>query len=146
MPLRPRWTAPQHAALAAATVLVACVGRAGPAARAPGSEPARDGTVAAPFEAAEVEDGPRLIGCEQGLAAARDYPQAQGAFPLTLVVDAEGRVVPGSVNQRRPGGYNLRRAFGPAAAEQDVLTCRYQPAARAGQPVAVRVLAYFVYP
>ncbi len=126
--------------LAVSAVASACAGLRTP-------HPIPDGTEDRPFDAREVDVAPRVIGCEAGLLWSRSGVQtrsANGGGFVNLVVDADGRVVPGSVGQKRRG-MPLPPPAG-AGTERDVLTCRYEPGMRHGQPVAVRTTTFFTYP
>jgi hypothetical protein len=94
-----------------------------------------------------VEVQPKILGCEAAFLLTRVGVQsrtAAGAAPVDLLVDAQGRVVPGSVGQSRQG--QPTRPPIPAGMERDILTCRYSPGARQGQAVAVWTTSMFNFP
>lgn len=101
----------------------------------------------APFDVRHVDVAPQVTGCEAGLIWSGSGVQtrtANGGGFIDLVVDANGRVVPGSVGRKRRG-MPIPPAPRPGT-EQDVLTCRYKPGMRHGQPVAVHTTTFFTYP
>ena len=128
-------------------LLVAGLALSGACSRRSPGRPAADGTEVGPFEGSEVDVRPKILGCEAGFLLASvglRSRTAPGASPVDLLVDVQGRVVPGSVGQRREG--QAPRPPIPAGMERDILTCRYSPGTRQGQPVAVWTTSMFNLP
>jgi TonB family protein len=89
------------------------------------------------FSASELEERPQLVA---GSCQAPSYPASlraarmEGRVLLQFIVDAEGRVEPGSVRTIQ----STHSAFDDAA-RRALLTCRYRPARANQQPVRALV-------
>lgn len=127
-----------------ARLLIGGVLLAGACSRRSANRLLADGPETGPFEGGQVDVRPKLLGCEAPFLLASVGVRSAGsagAMPVSLLVDAVGRVVPGSVGQRR--GAEANRPPLPVGMEQAILTCRYSPGARRGQPVAVWTTSVF---
>ena len=125
--------------LAALTALGACARHA---------RVAPDGTEAAPFDVRDVDVPPRLLECAPGTFRLPLGTPGGSSYlaAYKLVVRADGTVDPKSV---RPSGQTAtldqQKRVGQTP-DLAIQTCRFEPAQRAGQPVAVRIARTFGAP